>query len=237
MKATHQTSERTVKTICMKKAALLFILIIAIGAFTNVNAQDVKPTPIDRTLNNGFSIKVTYGIPSSSFGTDSPVESSQEYGVLYGLQLGNQWYINPMEKLGFGIMVNWIDLSGASKSGSGWERETYDLSALELGPIGTYAITKQMAIDVYYNLRPTLILNKVEGSYYWEGEYHHYSDTWQGAAFTHAIGAGFRWRALSAGMEYVFGSVEDDEYFMFGDGSGFGEMQANSFRFLIGVKF
>ena len=220
----------------MKKAALLFVLIIAISAFANVSAQDTKPTPKNRTLSKGFSIKIEYGIPSASYGTDIPVASDWKYGITVGLQIGNQWYFNPGEKLGFGLMVNWFDCSFAAKSVEDATRATIDLSVMELGPIATYALSNEMAIDAYYNLRPTMVQNFSRWTSSWGGHTGEYSDTRSGYGFTNALGAGFRWRALSIGMEYEFGSVSES------DGSLWSNentpiMKVNGFRILFGAKF
>ncbi len=235
MRTKINRSAQNLKTSGIKRAVLLFTLIIAMGTFLNVNAQDAKPTPKNRTLSNGFSIKVEYGIPSKEFGTYEPVGDNSKYGISYGLQIGNQWYISPMEKLGFGIMVNWFDVTFAAKSIDDESRATIDASILEIGPIGTYALNSEMAIDFYYNLRPTVIINMETWTSSWGGSTNQFSNTWEGVGVTHAIGAGFRWRALSGGMEYVFGSVNDTDDILSTDDTY--KMKANCFRFLIGVKF
>ncbi len=235
MRTKTRTSAKNEKTSGTKKAALLFVLIFAMGTFINVSAQDAPPTPKNRTLSKGFSIKVQYGIPSKEYGTYKPVDSEYKYGITYGLQMGSQWYISPMEKLGFGIMVNWFDFSAAAKSYDDESRATIDASFLEIGPIATYALNSEMAIDLYYNLRPTVIINMETWESSWGGQHGKHSDTWEGVGVTHAIGSGFRWRALSVGMETVFGSVNDTDDLLSSDESY--KMKANCFRFLIGVKF
>lgn len=216
----------TIKNILMKKNNLLFAFLFVTGTLLNVNAQE------NRTLSNGFSIKIVLGVPSNSFGAEEPVDSTMKYGMMGGLQLGNQWYFHPADKYGFGLMVNWFDLSAAAKSAGDEARATIDLSVLEFGPIGTFALSDQMAIDGYYNLRPTILMN-IET---WSNRYGDYSNTWEGVGLTHAVGAGFRWSVLSAGLEYVFGKVKyDSETF-----NGVDEnkvMKANSFRIILGVKF
>lgn len=220
----------------ISKATVLFVLSIALNAFVTVNAQEAtKPTPKNRTLTNGFSIKIEYGIPSSKFGTSAPVSDDMKYGLSYGLQMGNQWYFSPSQKFGVGLNVNWFDFSFTAKSYDAGSRATIDASLLEIGPIGTYAINSEMAIDLYYNLRPTVIINAEEWSNHWGGQTNQFSNTWEGAGITHAIGSGFRWRALSVGMEYVFGSVNDIDDLLNTDDAY--KMKANCFRFLIGVKF
>ena len=151
MNTLKHTSTITAKARGMKKAALLLVLIIAIGAFANVNAQDTLPTPKNRTLSNGFSIKVEYGIPSKEYGTNYPVSNDMKYGISYGLQMGNQWYFSPSEKFGIGLNINWFDFSFTAKAYDDGSRATIDASLIEIGPIGTYALNNEMAIDLYYN--------------------------------------------------------------------------------------
>lgn len=217
----------------MKKANFLFVIIFAFSVFANVYAQDTKPTPKNRTLSNGFSMKIEYGFPSKNFGTSHPVDDDYKYGLTYGLQMGNQWYFSPSQKFGIGLNVNWFDFSFTAKSfdESALTRATIDASLLEIGPIGTYALNSEMAIDLYYNIRPTAIINIIEVKNSWDD----YTDTWEGVGITHAIGSGFRWRALLVGMEYVFGSVNDVDDLSNTDEDY--KVHANCFRVLIGVKF
>jgi len=236
MKKSAKPQKVSTKLSFITKATFLIVLSIALNTFVTVNAQEeTKPTPKNRTLSNGFSIKVGYGIPSSKFGTSYPVNDDEKYGITYGLQMGNQWYFNPTPKFGIGLNINWFDFSLTAKSYNDGSRATIDAALIEIGPIGTYAINNEMAIDLYYNLRPTAIINMAEWTSNWGGYRTQHSDTWEGVGITHAIGAGYRWRALSAGMEYVFGSVNDVDDLLNTDEAY--KMHANCFRFLIGVKF
>jgi len=220
----------------MKKNGILLSIILLIAFTTNLLAQK------DRKLSNGASINLVIGIPSSIYGveSDSEIDSKYQLGSIWGIQWGNRWYFKPKEKYGFGLMVNWLDISAGVKTGSeddyDWGRSVADVSFLELGPIGSYVLTKDIAMDAYYNLRPTsfasimVITNSDEDETY----------TYSGFGFTHAIGAAFRYKALNIGLEYVMGSIDSD-----GTYSGSYEDEdlesqknvVNNFRIMIGSKF
>ena len=214
----------------MKKNGLLLVLVFFIGILNNIQAQ--------RAIKNGFSINAVIGFPSGSFGLDGTPEilnSDLQLKMLYGLQLGNRWYFNPTEQYGIGLMVNWVDFTVGLKSITSGNYDyaiaAIDFTFLEVGPIGTFAISEDMAIDGYYNLRPTLfsyaIVSEDEDSY-----------ASAGIGLSHAIGTAFRFKVLNVGLEYVLGSIKVSQE----EENGFnipnnGKMKTNSFRIFIGVKF
>lgn len=212
----------------MKKAITITILLCLFGMASEVIAQK------NRTLSNGFSFKVELGFPSASYGWDDKVDSDYEYETLIGFQLGNQWYFNQKEKYGIGLMVNWIDFSMTRKMTTGpygtFARATVAFGFLEIGPVGTYVLSENMALDAYYNLRPTSMAT----AYANEGDD---PVSYGGLSFTHAIGAGFRYDALFLGMEYEFGKVEISQSSTGEEFYGETKINANNFRFLVGVKF
>ena len=214
----------------MKKFGFLLVFLFFIGLLSNIQAQ--------RAIKNGFSINAVLGIPSENFGLDGVPEllnSDLQLKMLYGLQLGNRWYFKTTNQYGIGLMVNWIDFTVGLKSTtigySDYGIAALDFTFLEMGPIGTFAISEDMAIDGYYNLRPTVfswaIASEDEDSY-----------AAAGTGFSHTIGAAFRYKALNIGLEYVLGSIKVSQ----DEDSGLnipnnGKMNANSFRIIIGAKF
>jgi hypothetical protein len=220
----------------MKKNVILLCILLVTGLTTHLFAQK------DRKLSNGFSINLVTGIPSSQYGVskDDNIDSEYQLGSIWGLQLGNRWYFSPTEQYGFGLMVNWIDITVGVKAGTesryDWARSVADVSFFEIGPIGTYALTKDIALDVYYNLRPTgfasvmLISDSNDDETY----------TYAGFGFTHAIGAAFRYKALNIGLEFVMGSINSEgTYTGSYDDEDLGSQKniANNFRIMIGAKF
>jgi hypothetical protein len=222
----------------MKKSVILLSIILMSGATTNLFAQK------DRKLTKGFSINLVTGIPSAQYGVSKSDNIDAEYqlGSIWGLQLGNRWYFNPTEQYGIGLMVNWIDITAGVKAGSessyDWARAVVDFSFCEIGPVGTYVLTKDIALDAYYNLRPTgfssgMVWSPTSGD---DDETYVYA----GFGFTHALGAAFRYKALNIGLEYVMGGIKSEGTYSGPDGDEDLESQkniANNFRIMIGAKF
>jgi hypothetical protein len=218
----------------MKSIFTLLLIFIALNLF----AQK------DHILTKGFSINLVAGIPSDQYGLskDDNIDSKYQPGNIWGIQLGNRWYFKPKENYGFGLMINWIDLTVGAKGGSetsyDWGRAVVDFSLLEIGPIGTFALTKDVALDAYYNLRPTgfssaMVLSPTSGD---DDETYVYA----GFGFTHALGAAFRYKALNLGLEYVMGSIDSKGTYSGPDGDEDLDSQkniANNFRIMLGVKF
>ena len=216
----------------MKKLLILSAIILFVGLSINSFAQK------DRKLKNGFSICLVTGFPSSTYGftKDSQIDTQDKLGGIWGLKLGNRWYFSPKEKYGFGLMVNWIDFSYSMKSntinGNTSARAVGDFSFVEFGPVGTYAITNDIAIDAYYNLRPTVFERVVIPS---SGDSYAYA----GLGLSNALGAAFRYKVLNIGIEYVFGGVNTN--YLDSNSSSLSttdsqKLMTNSFRILLGVK-
>jgi len=217
------------------------IFLLAIIIFTCVTIKSFAQK--NRTLSNGFSINLVTGFPSSTYGLTNDNKNADPYkiGSIGGLKIGNRWYFSPKEKYGFGLMVNWIDFSGAKKKGTynsvNWERDVVDLSLLTLGPVGTYAISSNIALDAYYNLRPTgfgsrFISTSSSGS----GSDETY--TYYGLGMSNAIGVAFRYKLYNLGFESVFGGIKSHGTYS-GPNNVKLESQknmTNSFRILLGVK-
>jgi len=217
----------------MKKYLIFLAVIIVTGVTSNSFAQK------DRKLSNGFSICLVTGFPSSTYGytKDSQIDATEKLGGIWGLKLGNRWYFKPNEKYGFGLMVNWFDFSIAMKSenlnGNTSANAVADFSFLQFGPVGTYAATDAIALDAYFNFRPTVFENIVVPS---SGDSYGYG----GVGFSNALGAAFRYKVLNIGIEYVFGGINTN-YINTGSTSGTmptdtRKLMTNSFRILLGVK-
>jgi len=220
----------------MKKNVILLTIVLLAGVTTNLFAQK------DRKLTNGFSINLVTGIPSSQYGFSNfdNIDSEYQLGSIWGLQVGNRWYFSPKENFGFGLMVNWVDITAGVKTGVengyDWARLVTDVSFFEIGPIGTYALTTEIALDAYYNLRPTGFASVMLISDSGDDETY----TYLGFGFTHAIGAAFRYKALNIGLEFVAGGIDSEGiYSGSNEDEDLGSQKniANNFRIMIGAKF
>jgi hypothetical protein len=222
----------------MKKIRILLAGCILIGFTANLYAQK------DRKFSNGFSINLVAGFTPGTYGltSDSNVDSKYQLSNIWGLQLGNRWYFKPKEKYGLGLMVNWLDFTAGTKTaasdGGDLTRAVVDISLLEIGPVGSFAVGKNIALDAYYNLRPT----GFGSGFLWSGTANPNDEdfVYSGFGFTHAFGAAFRYKALNFGLEYVIGSIDSEGTYTGSEGERTLDNQVNvvdNFRIMIGFKF
>ena len=212
------------------------IFLLAIFIFTCVATSSFAQK--DRKLSNGFSINLVTGFPSKTYGIpkDAQIDASDELGGIWGLKIGNRWYFNPKEKYGIGLMVNWFDISMALRDQVNSNSSTNaiaDFSFLQFGPVGTFAATENIALDGYFNFRPTAFENLVVPN---SGDSYGYA----GVGFSYAIGAAFRYKILNIGIESVFGGIKTS-YITTGSSSSSDPtdtytLMTNSFRILLGLK-
>jgi len=218
----------------MKIKLIVLVIIILTGITSSSFAQK------DRKLSNGFSINLVTGFPSSVYGlpNDTQIDAAEELGGIWGLKFGNRWYFSPQDKYGIGLMVNWLDFTIATQSdqiaGNTITNAVADVSFLQFGPVGTYAATENIALDGYFNFRPTVFENLSIPS--GDDAY-----GWAGFGFSYALGGAFRYKILNVGIEYVFGGVKTS-YITTGSSSSNDptntyKLMTNSFRVLLGLKF
>jgi hypothetical protein len=222
----------------MKKFRILLAACILMSFSSVLFAQK------DRKFSNGFSINLVTGFTPGTYGltSESNVDTKNQLSTIWGLQLGNRWYFKPKEKYGFGLMVNWFDFTTGTKSapfdGGDLTRAVVDISLLEIGPVGTFALSKDIALDAYYNLRPT----GFGSGFLWSGTSNPDDEdfVYSGFGFTHAFGTAFRYKALNLGLEYVVGSIDSEGIYTGSEGERTLENQTNivnNFRIMIGAKF
>lgn len=219
----------------MKRLLIACIAFLFLGTITNSYAQD-------RAIKNGFMVNSTFSIPNANYGfhRDDVGIDDMRIRLLYGLQVGNRWYINPQEKWGIAVDVRWVDFGIGIRSisenvfGEEMGRAVFDVGLLRFGPLGTYKIKENMAVDGYFNLRPTLVSQAIVNDA---------GDGIAGAGFglTHAAGAAFRINMLSVGFEYVMGSVgvdmadTDDSSIIYNEDDN--KLVMRNFKIVVGIKF
>ena len=88
----------------MKKITCFLIMCLLLSG-SLANAQSGM-------LENGFSLKFSFGFPPSQYGFDGdlPVPDGLEIKNTYGLEIGNQWYFYNENNIGIGLDVNWFDI-------------------------------------------------------------------------------------------------------------------------------
>ena len=218
----------------MKKITLIALLSTFLFHIQSVAQSDM--------LDNGFSIKFSFGFPESTYGFDGDITelSGIDINTTYGLEIGNQWYFLNEGNFGLGLDVNWLDLQYSKTKGEipsigDVKRITAEGSFLEFGPVATIVLNDMIAIDGYYNLRPTYMAS------YYQDENEDFV-LLQDFSFAHGLGLGVRLKILYVGYEYTFGNFEgeisaDGEYEDVPDLYGRQKMTGINSKLIIGLQF
>lgn len=209
----------------MKKAVLLLSVILFAGSMGTTIAQN------NRTLSHGFSINLIVGLPPANYGFHKDVDVDDDSKIILtsGIQIGNRWYFGSSERFKMGLMVNWLDMTAGTRKNGEMTRVVVDVSLLELGPVASVALSDDIALDAYYNLRPTVF------AHIWTFSTEDPTG-YAGPGISHAIGTAFRWKVLSVGLEYVIGNI-NCEYIDTDFDYPNQKLVNSNFRLMIGAKF
>lgn len=244
----------------MKKALLTISAVL--GLFFGTSAQGGPGE------DNGLGIRLNVGLPTGTSHYLDNIEARMPFklknAVSFGLTLDNRWYVWHNNKIGAAIQARWLDIdyiNGKAPdldkiwSSSNWQQEneiSFDISSIEggflgVGPMFTFYLNNDMAIDAYYNILPAFTYSKVKYSGTSRDlikkktyDIEEVEETYKGISVTHHIGAAFRYKIFQAGVEYRIGKFkmdrdeemdEEDMYLPHMSES------KNSFRINLGVKF
>lgn len=259
----------------MKKLIVLALSIMScFSAFAGSQGED-----------NGFGIKLFAGfhgdkyafpdIDILGFGFVDAEYPYEDATPSFGLALDSRWYVANPGKFGIGINARWLDFGFASCSVE--EDETYDsyysksieysyesknlffdFSLLGVGPIGTFYLGDDMAIDAYYNFMPNVFVNCAKPLEYSSDDKNfskYYKDIVGNVddeneydfafGISHRLGAAFRYKVFQLGFEAKFGNLksqdwgnneEDEVDEMFGFLSS-DKIRTGNFRLFLGFKF
>jgi len=216
----------------MKKTIILFALMsFVIG---NISAQDLSP---NRRLKSGVWLKLGYDATFSNFLTQEsyvvPDYKVTDFGVNF--QLGTTFYIGPRiaNKLRFGLDAAWLDFSYFQLNSNYYNSQNgmnFFLNFLEVGPIISFSPMDKIAFDLYGRVVPGYSLmfydQSVSGSTDTYGYY--------GYHVNGLVGATFRFKVFSAGVEYNFGKTK---YIDLDDSDINAKLITNNLRILLGFKF
>ena len=221
----------------MKKITYLIMSCILVMTLS-ANAQ----SPM---LENGFSLKFSFGFPPSQYGFDGdlPVPDGVELSNTYGLEIGNQWYFYNENNIGIGLDINWFDVSYGKANISDFalgdlDRITIEGSFLEFGPVATFAINDFLALEGYYNLRPSYMI-----TYYYETSFNMWNAEdyvlLRDFSFLHGLGFGVRLKFIYVGYEYTMGNLDGKIDAGGEDAVDFGKqkMDAANSKLIIGFQF
>lgn len=216
-------------------AALLVPLSMYAGG-TGVGLLN-KTKDSDSMLGNGFFVNLGIGLPSMT--QTEFTKKTQNMGVQPTLQLGNQWYFvrNSAENLGFGLNVSWLTFGASSYKVDATNQtlNAFDLyiSPLRFGPMGTYAINEDMAIDGFFDLTPALHYGQIAAANNSSSDDPTHLILY---GFTFTPGLKFRYKKLMVGAEYNFGNI-NATYKVDGQDDINTKVKFSSIRFLLGMKF
>lgn len=215
----------------MKKVffAIATLLSMAFGASAQNPGED-----------NGFGIKLHVGALSAKGDVEYDGKATgfegKVSGIDFGVDLSNRWYVWHNDKFGIAVDAHWMDFSFGSGEleikqkllgSQKYDGTAFELGLLGVGPMFTFYLGNEMAIDGYYNFIPNTMFLLPEDmdeddSFYW------------GVGYTNKVGAAFRWKFLQAGLEYSLGNIElenseeSDESI---------DADTNNFRVVFGFKF
>lgn len=220
----------------MKKPILL-ILLCALGCLQlkaeknelkDEPVKEVSISPSTASLSGGSSKGITESGFFVHFGGVLPSKNyfflvgfgDNNTGVKFGfgpsLDLGNMFRIAELDDAAIGIRATWFSaLYTKLVIDDTTSFDAMQGSVLKLGPYFTYGLSDDVAIDVYYQIAPAILIELNDG------------DAYLGAA--HSLGFGFRFKVLSVGMDYNFGNLKNIDFPEFKVGT-------SHLRIFVGVK-
>lgn len=201
----------------------------------------------DKAIKGGISLTTSVGINNSNVGLQLPAYDWDKYSYV-GFQCGFRSYIKPKTKWAIGVKASILDISYTESTTLDETSDEYfdeydifdeevrskkfiSVGFLSFGPVGTYALAPNVAVDCYYNLRPTYVRTEVA-----------INDigTQPGFGISHLCGAAVRIGVFNIGYEYIFGSIKplsDNIADAVGETQGIGNMKTDYMRIVIGCKF
>lgn len=228
---------------------------IILAAFVGLNSAYAQ-TPGD---DNGFGVRVGFEFPADGYGF--PEEAGSMFNrdvkmpstnVAFGLAIDSRWYVWSNDMFGVAINARWADVSygkGERNKENALLDYEYELSTVALdfcspGLMFTYYPKSKMAVDVYYNLLPSMMFSVHDVDI--EGVGVNVVDSenrYRAAGLSHAFGAAFRYGILNAGLEYkvgnlgIYSSKLEEELGMYDWENEDYSLKANKFRIFVGMKF
>lgn len=141
------------------------------------NAQEVASKK--GMITNSFYLNIGIAFPSQTFTADKATLAvsggsaqdipfnkttfkNQSYGVQPSLEIGNQWYFGRNPQMGIGMRVSWLQFGVSSFqvnsdiSSDKLNATLIDLRLIKIAPQFSYAFNEKMALDVSFELAPTL---------------------------------------------------------------------------------
>lgn len=229
----------------MKKLFLLAALLFSMSLFAQEQGDD-----------NGFELKFQVGLGNSGkYGMPkglSKIDKLQGYNakVTFGGTMANRWYLGYPGNMGIALQAKWLEING----GKGEETiggnlvqkmAFYNVDALGAGAILSFYLSDNIALDVTYNIAPSLFIIREKGVDEKDRDDDHIE-----ASFgpSHTFGLAFRVSVFEVGADFKLYNPtrqkwfnNDEEVDSWGDlFDSFTEKQkinANKLRVFVGLKF
>ncbi len=193
----------------------------------------------DKAMNEGgFFLNIGLLIPSKQcyIPLGFTNNSSDKFGLGPLLEVGNMFRIKDFNDHALGLRATWLSASYSSYSNSNVDMSYLQGSVLRIGPYFTYSISDEMAIDCYYQIGATYVLDSKNDT----AASGRSNSGFVGA--THNMGVSFRYKVFSVGFDMSLGSVkyyDKEEYKGLSDDmiNDFYKIRTTQFRFIAGFKF
>ncbi len=150
----------------MKRIYLFFTLcLLTFSSFAggnNMIGLTSKMGKDDGMISNGFYWNLGIGFPSYKI-TEFSGFDREKQGVQFTLEAGTQWMFVSSDRFGFGMNVSWITIGASSYKIKDTDSKGFDvhLGLLRFGPMATVGLGDNAAVDVFFNLSPTVKYNLV----------------------------------------------------------------------------
>lgn len=239
---------RTLLIICL-------CLLFSLGTY----AEENKST-------HELGLKVFVGIPKAGYG--ALIESYVPYvnepclypdvSPVFGLSLDSRWYLTKPSKCRFAINARWGDVSYSYYNGSFLQYQMpptlgdyvvsnkywisiIDISTLGVGPLGSFFFNDNMALDVFYNVAPNILILREDVSDNYSLAYNKHTFA---LGVAHYVGLSFSYKILQVGSELKLGTPvfqnwgeRNADNYDYNAQLGYSKFRATNLRFFVGVKF
>lgn len=231
----------------MKKILLLAASLFTMGAAIAGGDQTGAFTGIQKgkdITQGGFYLHLGLAAPSFK-PVDSDVRISM--GIQPSLELGNNFMFYKTDAFGVGMNVSWLTFGFGSRTkeyeefGGEYKVSSVYLSFLKLGPMATYALNDDMAVDAFLDFSPTVYFGTVTQPSVDVFADEDFSNGFIMSGIALSPGVKFRYKKLCVGFEAQFGKLSyvDTDAVDDADDVESSDFKASYFspRLMLGFKF
>lgn len=209
----------------MKKTLLLLALTASLATTSMAWTNELTGLQRGRKgiISNGFYVFLGLGVPMGSIRTygnnysatignytykQAYSASSSYVGANISIEIGNQFMFYKTDKLGIGMNFSWLTVGFNSLSGNNidpfYEQGVkcsftqLEFNLLRLGPMASFALSDDVAVDAFLNISPTAYL----------GFNNNGNQAYATVGLLFVPGARIRYKKLAVGLEVQMGSTK-----------------------------